>query len=942
MGPIARWVRIAVVVVVLVPTLSGTLPISAHSTASARTGTATGSILPPTGAGPLPSERVVAPAFVRSPGVQLLGAAPPGARLEVAIGLWPSDADGLSARAAAAALSGSPPGPADLSPLQVAQRYGPSSSEVSAVERYFSGFGLSSYDPSGGFLLLVAGPTPAVGKAFGTTLDQYRDPSGRLFLSHSTPATVPSSLGITGVYGLGNAEPARPFARAAVVGSSGVVPLASCGPGPTGALSPCQVQTAYGSSAVLSGGTNGSGERIAIVDAYAGVEPETALKYDFSTFTARFALPSGGVRYAYPVPTPRTNLNNSSLNPDWGLEEALDLEWARASAPGASLVMTLSPDPGPGLLYAVNWLVATHAADVISLSWGEPLTGIFNAAVQPCGYACNATADGSYAILGPVFEAAAAEGISVFAATGDCGAADGTSGYAVNYPAADPFVTAVGGTFLRVAPNGTYLGETGWNGSASGSTAPGCTNQGGSGGGFSDLPRPAWQAGLPNASGGRALPDVSLDGATPATLVYEGGTLGAFGTSLSTPIWAGIAAMADQRAGHALGFLNPSLYAIYRSANYSVDFHDIVSGNNGYPAVVGWDPVTGIGSPLVGRLLPDLAAYPAGRNGGPTTVLFATPQFGPAPLNVGFNVSVTGGSGTYAIVGVNFGDGNSSLAGRADTHSYRYPGVYSATAFAVDSRGNASVSPPIAIVVGGGGTFSVVLEASNSSPATGSAIAFRWSAYGGTAPYLVDLSFGDGTFAQNLTTTSVDHTYGAPGAYCAEAVAWDSSDPPAGAASARVGVAVGGASAPVCTNVSSPLAVTGGPTVTNGSAPLTVDFTSNASGGYGPPYAYHWRFDTGAVSVGANASIVFAAVGNHTATLVVTDRGGQSVAESWNVSVTGSGSPSTAVPPALVGTAIALVAVGVGLGVFGMRRKRTARPPEGPGPDREAGSRTIP
>ena len=830
-----RWTALALVVLLAAPGIALVAPAPPGSSPSSL------SVLPgpdlssaASGTTSTPSH-VVALAYQPTAGTSVVGDVPASAPLQLVVGLRPSDPSGLAAYVASENVPGSSNYRISLTPAEVGQRYAPDRSTVDGIRQYFASYGLSSYALPGGFLLDVQGTSAAVARAFGTTFVEYRDPSGRLFVSHPTSATLPGGLEVTGVYGLGDANPFRPLAVLAPSVRSAVAPAAACGPAPIGALSPCQIQTAYSSSSLIANGTDGQGERIGIVDSYAGNEPQSLLESDFSLFTGEFGLSSANVTYAYPVPTDLPTLNTSNLNPLWGLEEALDLEWARASAPGDSIVMTFSPDAGPGLFYAVNWLVATHAVDIISMSWIEPLTGVFNAYSQPCSIACNASTDGSYTILDPVFEAAAAEGISLFAASGDCGAADGTSGLAVSYPAADPFVTAVGGTVLRTSSDGTYLGETGWNGSASGAVAPGCTNQGGSGGGFSDLPRPTWQGGVPNASGGRAVPDVSLDAETPAVVAYTNSFVGVSGTSVGTPIWAGIAAIADQWAGHALGFLNPGLYRIGQSSNYTADFHDIVVGDNGYSAGPGWDPVTGIGTPIVSGLVRDLTGSVALPLHRPTTFLYASPRYGRAPLTVSFVTNASGGTGSFPVAGVNFGDGTSSLAGGTTSHEYLSPGVYAAQAFAIDSGGNASASPPIAIVVGGGQALSVALSASSLAPATDASVTFTVTASGGLAPYQFDLFFGDGTFVTNQSGPTVVHDFGAPGSYCAEAIARDAATPTDGAASLRLGIAVGGAPAPNCGNDSVPLTLTPNPAPQIRDAPAEFPSLFTSSGGAANP-----------------------------------------------------------------------------------------------------------
>ena len=190
-----------------------------------------------------------------------------------------------------------------------------------------------------------------------------------------------------------------------------------------------------------------------------------------------------------------------------------------------------------------------------------------------------------------IFAAASAKGITVYASTGDYGANNTKSGlgpFTVNYPASDPHVVAVGGTEVY---NDTVQGakqyyEYGWSGS---------------GGGYSALfQEPSYQinAGIPDQSGQRAIPDVSLD-ASSASCVYifynmNSNATGVYGTSVATPMMAGISAIALTE-GYSLN--NNALYSVYNSNKYGVAFHDIyLSGNNGYAVKTGWDEVTGLGS----------------------------------------------------------------------------------------------------------------------------------------------------------------------------------------------------------------------------------------------------------------------------------------------------------------------------------------------------------
>ena len=233
--------------------------------------------------------------------------------------------------------------------------------------------------------------------------------------------------------------------------------------------------------------------------------------------------------------------------------------------------------------------------------------------------------------------------MTVVAATGDTGAAgepcaliDALSGgisssftprKEVVLVASDPLVLGAGGTTLDASHStGAWIGETTW-GLPDGS--PGTGFQA-SGGGFSHLfRRPSYQNGVPGIGSMRGVPDVAADAnpnpdtGLPVVTSNAGGgyTISEHGgTSASAPIWAGIIALADQYAGRHLGFVNPAIYQIARSAHYHQAFHDITAGHantakfphgtiTGYRAGPGWDPVTGWGSPNAKVLVPLLARY---------------------------------------------------------------------------------------------------------------------------------------------------------------------------------------------------------------------------------------------------------------------------------------------------------------------------------------------
>jgi PKD repeat protein len=825
---------------------------------------------PPAG-GPSPSSAaagvLVAPAFVPTASDRTLGPLPASTPMSVAVALESPDPAALAERIALEYAPGSPQYHHFLTPGELAAGYAPAQGVYARAVAYFEGQGLSVRTSPDRTLLFVSGGAGPLGRSFDTSFDGYAT-VGRTFFSHPTAARLPAGIPWASAVGLGNETPVEPsFTPPAGLASAGPVPSPTCGANAT--ITPCLAARAYNASALFAAGDNGTGVRLGIVDTYDAGESENALQSDLGAFTRTFGLPVGNISYLYPVPT------TSDLNTTydiWGLEEALDLEWSRAMAPGASIDMTFAPNSEAGLYQAVDWLVAHDAVDVISMSWGENDVGVYNSYQSPvCTQGCNATSDGSYETLHPVLEAAAAEGISAFAATGDCGAADGTAGVATNYPASDPYVTAVGGTNLRFnATTGAWINETGWSGNAPGSSAPGCGNQGGSGGGFSPFPRPSWQSapGLPTSPDRRAIPDVSALAGSPGAYIVRGGfEFPEGGTSLATPMWAGLTADADSLHRSALGFLDPSLYQIARSANASRAFHDVTVGWNGYYAGAGWDAVTGIGTPDAAVLLPLLAGT-AVTPANASVALSATPRFGPTPLTVNFTANDSTPPSPVAFYDIDFGDQNSTSSTDGNA-SYTYPaaGVYAATATAFLEDGTSSGSQAVPIVVGGGGPLTVTLNATPAHPALGAPVTLWANATGGTGPYHYTFLFGDGTILNDSNSSNTTHAYRWAGGFCAQVIVADSASPPDGGAGPAVPIDVGSGSAPVCAN-SGPM-----------SAQLTVArpaldrpgdflFRTNQTGGR-PPYSVRYTSDDPYASVCGCG--IFSTTGNHTVTAWVSD-----------------------------------------------------------------------
>lgn len=398
------------------------------------------------------------------------------------------------------------------------------------------------------------------------------------------------------------------------VGSRTSAALFSCQkPGAaTNCYTPQELATAYDIPSKLTG----AGQTIVIIDAFG----DPTIAQDLNVEDTTFGLPAANLHISYPSGQPTFDPTNAD-EVNWSGEIALDVESAHAVAPAATIDLVVSKsDQDADILSALKYVVRHRLGSVLSQSFGE---------AESCETSTIATADHL------LFKAAAAEGVSVFASSGDNGAAqpscDGSSLIkSAGLPAADPLVTGVGATSLTAAqPTGAYESETAWN-DAYGST----------GGGYSTIfSAPGYQARFMPGFGrgrsshgsgkglGRGVPDVSYSGDVNNGLLIawsqgdptQVGNVYLFGgTSAGSPQWAAITALADQAAHHRLGFLNDTLYAIGNSPLYSYVFHDVTTGNNtvsfvdaknvtetitGYSAAKGWDPVTGLGTPDVAHLI---------------------------------------------------------------------------------------------------------------------------------------------------------------------------------------------------------------------------------------------------------------------------------------------------------------------------------------------------
>jgi subtilase family serine protease len=386
---------------------------------------------------------------------------------------------------------------------------------------------------------------------------------------------------------------------------------------PPSCYTPQQFRTAYDIQPLLDRGIDGRGETVSMIVYPAGpaISPPqvTDIRQDLAIFDGRFRLPAAHISVV-------TTLAGADSPWAAGLEEVIDTEIVHAVAPRAALrvvLMPSSPQDTPAAAAAAMLAalpLAIRDTDVVSFS-GALGEHFFSPA--------------QVAQMHGILRQAAARQVTVVASSGDLGALSDVFHFGtapvkeVSLPASDPFVLGVGGTALTAGPQtGSYVGETAWNQAVRGGGIAA------SGGGFSGIfTRPAYQDGVPGTEATRGVPDVAGDAGTGMALARQAGggsyqLLSAGGTSAAAPLWGGLMADADQLAGHDLGFVNPALYRIARSARYGQAFHDVTTGNNtmvmngvtytGYQAGPGWDPVTGLGSPDATVLVPILSHRPIG------------------------------------------------------------------------------------------------------------------------------------------------------------------------------------------------------------------------------------------------------------------------------------------------------------------------------------------
>jgi subtilase family serine protease len=429
------------------------------------------------------------------------------------------------------------------------------------------------------------------------------------------------------VVGTVHAAPVTPavvrLTPGAIVSSLGPAPsppttpecLAQSG-GKQACYDPAQLRVAYDLAPLYAKGVEGQHETIVIVDAYGS----PTITSDLATFDAAFSLPAPPsfkiLRPRGPIPPYRTTGKDRF---GWASETSLDVEWAHALAPMASILLVETPTDEvegttgfPDIVAAENYVIAHKLGQVISQSFGAT-EQTFSSKAQ-------------LSALRSAFLAAQKANVTVLGGSGDLGATDYEYNAVAIYPrrvtswpASDPLVTAIGGTKLDLDTAGNQLSPAvAWNDTYERPLpSPNAT-----GGGHSEFfKRPSYQNSVKAAAGGaRSVPDVSMSAACtglvdtyvgapgPGGGPGGGGWRPMCGTSEATPLFAAIVALADQEADRSLGLLNPALYGLQHVS--SSGLVPVTSGNNtvafnskgktvtvtGFTATANYNLATGLGT----------------------------------------------------------------------------------------------------------------------------------------------------------------------------------------------------------------------------------------------------------------------------------------------------------------------------------------------------------
>jgi subtilase family serine protease len=462
-----------------------------------------------------------------------------------------------------------------LTPPEFTERFGPSQADYDAVVRFAQANGFAVVGGTrDGMEVQIEGPVSAIQTAFHVTMSTYQHPTeSRTFYAPDREPTTDLPFPLWHVSGLDDYSIPHPmfvkksdYAKAHGMAVEGVVPYATTGSGPSASFLGSDMRAAYYGGTAL----NGAGQNLGLFE-YLGTDLT-----DLTTYYTNV-----GQTNNVPITLLSTDGTSTSCVDSRAGGKCDDTE--------QTLDMTQALGMAPGLASLVMYVGSTDTAIISAMTTHNPL---------PTTIGCSwgwTPADPT--TLDPYFQRMSVQGQNFFAASGDSSTWSASN---EAWPADDANVVSVGGTDLITASAaGPWKSETAWSDSGGGISPDG-------------IAIPAWQqlAGVINSSnkGSTTLrngPDVSANANFTFYVCADQTTCTANdygGTSFAAPMWAGYIALVNQQLASKgespIGFINPTIYAQNVTSAYATDFHDITSGTSGsYSAVVGYDLVTGWGSP---------------------------------------------------------------------------------------------------------------------------------------------------------------------------------------------------------------------------------------------------------------------------------------------------------------------------------------------------------
>jgi len=568
---------------------------NAPSTLGARTTRATASIAAPAGWAPTAT---LAMPLANATDLGQLDAAKP---VNVVLGLQMRNVDAAKAAIAAGQK---------MTRTEFVSGYAPAGADVDAAVSYLRAQGFTNVAAAPNNMLVSGtASAAAVQKAFSTTLHAF-SVGGKTYYANTQPAFVPAALGgkVVAVLGLTNAPGLK--AAAPLRPTTPIAPM-TFGPNGAGAAQPC---------------TENTDQTTGVPVCHRFYDPPTfALTYDVGSFTGAqntdiSIFTAGDVSAALAdfrdnrkrfglltnVPIQLVQVEPPSSDTSGDTEWTLDLTYSYGMAYTAQRID----------VYNVASLSYADLTVALNRWASDDIAPVMNASVGGCE--AFPYISGDMVVGDMILVEAAAQGQTLFASTGDTGAYCGVAGVPPNggvggaplveYPAASPYAIAVGGTDTFSNVDGSYLGEQAWQSG---------------GGGLSQFEySPSWQQGIqpvgttPAGYTFRGVPDISYDAALETgALLWQGGTeYITGGTSLASPMAAGVWARLQSSRLNSLGFAGPALYGAYaRGTPQQLNgppvtqlvggFHDVLQGTNGaYTALPKYDYTTGLGSIDVQKL----------------------------------------------------------------------------------------------------------------------------------------------------------------------------------------------------------------------------------------------------------------------------------------------------------------------------------------------------